>query len=79
MMYSLHVIVTNFNLIYFTLVDCGTPPTVENGAFVPPSNTLMNATVTYTCNAGYEIVRDEAITCQADGVWTTAPGCSLGK
>jgi len=38
--------------------------------------TLMGATVTYTCNTGYTLNGSSMRTCQADGTWTGSdPTC----
>ena len=43
----------------------------------------INDAVTYTCNAGYQVVRDNGqvsasaqISCQVSGQWTTLPVCT---
>ena len=63
---------------YFT--DCGDPSsragfTVEAN---PPS-TIEGATATVECAAGYAEVSGtpQAISCQANGDWTTPTGCII--
>lgn len=58
-------------------IDCGSPISIENGNFTPPTSTLKNTEVTYVCNDGYEMIRQADITCQDNGTWTQAPGCRL--
>ncbi|XP_053397800.1 neurogenic locus notch homolog protein 1-like isoform X1 [Mercenaria mercenaria] len=58
-------------------LDCGTPPAVANGAVLYPGGTLVSATATYTCDAGYYISGDTSIECQDTGSWTNEPFCFI--
>lgn len=56
-------------------VDCGEPPSVaaSNAAF---TLTTFGATVSYTCNGGYDAVGVTTITCSASGEWSAPPSCT---
>jgi len=65
----------------FFLLDCGTVPTIANGAVSHAEGTEYNATVTYSCDIGYLIDGVVNRTCQANGNWTDVePTCPpIGK
>ncbi|KAL4232596.1 hypothetical protein ACF0H5_007286 [Mactra antiquata] len=58
-------------------LDCGNPPNIDNGNRTYPAGTLVAATSTYTCHAGYYISGDSVITCQSTGSWTNEPFCFI--
>ena len=55
-------------------MDCGTPPTLENGKLTvtPPVSTTLGATVMYECDDGYEFGQGSAMsqTCRDTGEWS---------
>jgi hypothetical protein len=58
-----------------TIVSCGAPPVVTNGAVGAGANTY-NSTRTYTCSNDYQIGSGTGdITCLASGNWSTPPTC----
>ena len=61
----------------YTAVDCGTPPTITNGAPGTPDMTTLGVTVTYSCDSGYEISTGlSTIACLNTGMWDTPPTCA---
>ncbi|XP_052791732.1 sushi, von Willebrand factor type A, EGF and pentraxin domain-containing protein 1-like, partial [Mya arenaria] len=54
--------------------DCGTVPSVPNSTYTTPTNTLLGARVTYSCNSGYTSSGAVIISCSTSG-WTTPPVC----
>ncbi|KAH3829240.1 hypothetical protein DPMN_131234 [Dreissena polymorpha] len=58
------------------LLDCGAPKPLQNGRYTH-GNTVVNHTVTYSCNTGYGLVGDPTVECQTTGYWGTLPTCSL--
>ena len=66
-------------VIVHSVRDCGTPPTVTNGAPGTPTSTLQGGKVTYTCDPGYEVstgVSSAVATCGSDGDWANVPTCT---
>ena len=63
--------------IYHSTVqqNCGDPGIVANAQRSFVSSTVVGATVTYTCNPGYQIQGSGQIICQSNGFWTTRPSC----
>ena len=60
--------------------ECGPPVAIENGQSSGLTGLLVGDTVTYSCDAGYELTLSEpTITCQIFGTWETAPGCRISK
>jgi len=61
-----------------TIIDCGPPPALANGAVSAPITTY-GSTATYSCTAtGYHLSGNATRTCQADISWSgTAPTCVL--
>ena len=55
-------------------MDCGTPPTLENGRLTvtPLTNTTVGSIVTYECDDGYEFGEGSAISqiCLKTGDWS---------
>ena len=55
-------------------MDCGTPPTLDNGKLTvtPPVSTTLGATVTYECENGYEFGEGSAMTrtCLDTEMWS---------
>ena len=61
-----------------SVVDCGRPPSVENGYVSIPNGTTFGDTVLYGCDSGY--FQPGSVTntrmCQADGTWSgVVPPC----
>ncbi|XP_052810112.1 deleted in malignant brain tumors 1 protein-like isoform X2 [Mya arenaria] len=54
--------------------DCGNVPVVQHSTYTAPTNTLLGARVTYSCNSGYTASGAEIILCSTSG-WTTPPYC----
>ncbi|XP_052811572.1 deleted in malignant brain tumors 1 protein-like [Mya arenaria] len=54
--------------------ECGTVPAVPNSTYTTPTNTLLGARVTYSCNSGYTASGAETIKCLTSG-WATRPVC----
>ena len=70
----------NDDIISSVVVDCGGLPNITNGmlSYNPQGQdqTLLGATVTYTCNTGYTLNGSSMRTCQADGTWSGSnPTC----
>ncbi len=64
---------------WYTVVDCGSPTTIDNGSPGTPTRTTYQGTVTYTCDTGYEVstgVTTATSTCVASGTWGPLPTCS---
>ena len=64
---------------WYTVVDCGSPTTIDNGSPGTPTRTTYQGTVTYTCDTGYEVstgVTTAMATCMASGTWGPLPTCS---
>ncbi len=65
--------------IWYTVVDCGSPPTIVSGSPGTPSGTTYLGAVLYTCDSGYEVstgVTVATATCMANGNWGPLPTCS---
>ncbi len=74
---KLLIIIITVNGIY-TVVDCGSPPTIVSGSPGTPSSTTYLGTVLYTCDSGYEVstgVTTATATCMASGNWGPLPTC----
>ncbi|WAR08635.1 SVEP1-like protein [Mya arenaria] len=54
--------------------NCGTVPAVPHSTYTVPTNTLLGARVTYSCNYGYTVSGAKTIACLASG-WATRPVC----
>ena len=50
-------------------IQCGNPGTPTNGQR-QGSDFSFEATVTFSCNSGYELNGEESITCEATGDWS---------
>jgi len=63
-----------------SLTDCGTLPTIDNGAYVlvDSSNTTYGAPASVHCNTGYNSSID-VITCTENGTWSDAQCLAVGK
>ena len=52
-------------------VSCPSLTPLENGVInCSLGDDTYNDTCNFTCNTGYEIIGDEARTCQSDGSWS---------
>ncbi len=63
---------------WYTVVDCGSPTTIDNGSPGSPTSTTYQGTVTYTCVSGYEVSTGGTTamaTCLASGAWGPLPTC----
>ena len=58
-------------ILFLTLLDCGTVPTLTNGARSDTGGTTYGETATFACNTGYTISGGADVTCQDDGTWET--------
>ncbi|XP_062905036.1 sushi domain-containing protein 1 isoform X5 [Mobula hypostoma] len=55
------------------VVDCGSPPSLENTLQYPPRNTTYGSKTKYTCLAGYLYIRgNTTLVCSAQGQWEGA-------
>ena len=77
---SVHVY-TYYDIIFSIVVNCSSVPDLNNGMVVYNSQgqdrTLVDATVTYTCDTGYMLSGSMMRTCQANGTWTDSdPTCN---
>ncbi|XP_078494241.1 sushi, von Willebrand factor type A, EGF and pentraxin domain-containing protein 1-like isoform X2 [Ciona intestinalis] len=59
-------------------ITCDRPDDIDFGSLTTPGNTFnIGATATYVCNAGYEIVGQDVLTCTVSGEWSDdEPTCS---
>ena len=58
------------------MIDCGSPPPVDNGDF-NVSMTTFESIAEYNCNEGFTLSDSQSRTCQADGTWSGAdPVCA---
>ena len=56
-------------------IDCGEPPTVDDGSF-NVTETTFQSMARYGCNEGFTLSGSQSRTCQADGTWSgTDPVC----
>ena len=68
----------------FVSIDCGLLLPLDNG-FIHSTiglqgNNTLNATATYTCNLGYNLLGSAHSTCTETSEWfPTAPNCTLSK
>ncbi|XP_064394225.1 uncharacterized protein LOC135341566 isoform X3 [Halichondria panicea] len=60
-----------------TVIDCGSLPSIENGAVeFPNGNTNMGASAVYSCISGYMLSGDQQRVCQSTATWSgTQPQC----
>ncbi|XP_052280448.1 sushi, von Willebrand factor type A, EGF and pentraxin domain-containing protein 1-like [Dreissena polymorpha] len=50
-------------------LDCG-PLTLGNGSVLAPNGTAYPASINYVCNPGFDLMRNNTRTCQANRTWT---------
>jgi len=62
-----------------TFTDCGVPTSTAHGAVAYVEGTLVGATATYTCSAGYTLSGAGTSECQTDGTWSQHGVCVVGK
>ena len=70
------------SLLFIIVVDCGSLTTTNGMVIYNPQGqdqTLVGATVTYTCNTGYTLNGNDMRTCQASGAWTGSDPTCDGK
>ena len=64
-------------------MDCGLLPNITNGmlSYNPQGQdqTLVDATVTYTCDTGYTLNGNSMRTCQTGGAWSGSDPTCDGK
>lgn len=61
-------------LIVVTVVQCGSPPSVDNAVMTPAATTTYGANVTYTCLPGFWFSPadySQTITCTAEEKWSS--------
>ncbi|XP_052791731.1 sushi, von Willebrand factor type A, EGF and pentraxin domain-containing protein 1-like [Mya arenaria] len=63
-----------FPVVKAALKDCGSVPAVPHSTYTAPTNKLLGARVTYSCNSGYTSSGTVSISCSTSG-WTTPPVC----
>ena len=51
-------------------VDCGQPPSLQNGQFTLSTGTIGGSRATYTCFRGYRLVGSTTRTCLITGQWS---------
>ena len=57
------------------VIDCGEPPSVDDGGFNATATTFESM-AQYNCNEGFTLSGSQSRTCQADGTWSgTEPVC----
>ena len=65
------------------VMNCTFLPDLNNGMLIynpqGQDQTLVGATVTYTCNTGYTLNGNDMRTCQASGAWTGSDPTCDGK
>ena len=54
--------------LYYIVVDCGSPPALENTTISSQSGTVWGSNVTYVCDEDNSIKQR---TCQASGNWSS--------
>lgn len=60
-----------------TLIDCGPPPTIENGT-VTSDSTTFDAEANYDCSLGFSLAGSETLMCLETGSWSDlAPVCTV--
>lgn len=59
-------------------IECPPLPPIANGV-ITGSQTGVGATVTYSCNTGFQLVGDPTRMCQPDSTWSSAPPVCLGE
>ena len=61
----------------FVPSDCDSLTAPTNGQ-VSGETTTFNSTLTFTCDAGYDLTGDATVTCNATGSWDyAAPTCDI--
>lgn len=58
--------------MFTVFTDCGGLPDPANG-HVAATNTTFGQVVTYSCNAGYNLVGSRNRVCQSDTSWSGTP------
>ena len=76
--YSQGKLMFHYVIVYLiiTVVDCGSPPAIDNGSPGTSTSTTFGGTVTYTCDNGFTLSGSAMITCLATGMWDTPPSCT---
>ena len=65
------------NCVLPAAVSCGPAPKAHANGQRTRSGTTFGSTVTYTCNRGYNVPRDNRRTCMANGQWSgSTPTCN---
>ncbi|XP_074650374.1 sushi, von Willebrand factor type A, EGF and pentraxin domain-containing protein 1-like [Tubulanus polymorphus] len=54
---------------------CGVPPSISNGKPGAFSSQSQGSSVTYSCNDGYTVTGNAAVTCQTSKDWSPLPDC----
>ena len=63
-------------IFLFSVVDCGSLPSILNGIPGTPFNTTFRETVTYNCSSGYILLGSATVSCLASGNWSSRPTCT---
>ena len=63
-------------LLSYTVVDCGSPPSIGYGFPGTPTSTTFGGTVTYSCYSGYILSGSATVFCLSTGSWNTRPTCT---
>ena len=56
------------------MVNCRTLSPPANGQ-VTQTGTEFESTAEYSCDAGFRLIGNDTIVCQADGTWSDPPTC----
>ena len=63
-------------MINYTVINCGNPPMITDGAVDTSGGTNYKCTAVYTCNTGYVLNGNITRTCQEDTNWSgSEPTC----
>ncbi|WAR06704.1 SVEP1-like protein [Mya arenaria] len=54
------------------VIDCYSPPAIENGSLNKSNGTTYGSVVVYTCEEGYKMYGETSTYCQANGKWKAA-------
>ena len=66
----------SFDYLFFLVVDCGNPGSPAHGNRDSSNVFTYDASASFTCDPGYELVGEQSIKCQGDGTWSSSiPVC----
>ena len=73
--FQMNTLYFKFLFLLSPVVDCGVPPSVDDGGF-NVTETTFQSLAQYGCNEGLTLSGSQSRTCQADGTWLgTDPVC----